>query len=264
MNKLAQLIINHTNGIKTSKSVSIIKKIAKSLKEQGFKPPFMVTAIDNKKDDGYENLVFQEPYSIYDDDQLEEAKPLYVNGEWWIIGGNALYADGDIGDINHEGVVLDKICRDIFDILNINCNDEYIDFKAYIPDIEEAIKEEYPKYDSYKHSYFDFIKKILIKNGYENKKATETVNCLRGNEAIREYGCKYFGWKRVLQNSVQTYDITMNDRKEIYDGIYDILSEDHDVWTDNQIKIYLEIIKTKQNLADISLADLINPEKILR
>ena len=30
-------------------------------------------------------------------------------GEWWIISGQANYADANIGDMNHSGYVIDAI-----------------------------------------------------------------------------------------------------------------------------------------------------------
>lgn len=37
-------------------------------------------------------------------------------GEWWIYpGGHAEYANGDVGDMNHEGFVIQYLSREIYE-----------------------------------------------------------------------------------------------------------------------------------------------------
>jgi len=48
-----------------------------------------------------------------------------LSGEWWIADGQALYADGDIGDMTHEGYAIDYAKRLVLDALGLDTDDEY-------------------------------------------------------------------------------------------------------------------------------------------
>ena len=41
---------------------------------------------------------------------LKESK---FRGEWWFQEGQAVFADGDVGDMNHEAVVIETLKRNI-------------------------------------------------------------------------------------------------------------------------------------------------------
>ena len=53
-------------------------------------------------------------------------------GEYWIQDGSAMFADGDIGDMNHEAMVLESVRAEIASLLGKDefNNAEYVDWDA--------------------------------------------------------------------------------------------------------------------------------------
>ena len=54
-----------------------------------------------------------------------------LRGEYWITGHTVLFADGDIGDMNHEGYALEAIQQDILDRFGEEDWESFIDSHDY-------------------------------------------------------------------------------------------------------------------------------------
>lgn len=117
----------------------------------------------------------------------ELSKIAYIRGEWWIIDGNAEFADDNT---NHSGIVLDHILSnhdidpDRFDLSKVN-------------------------------------DKILLEQGISQ----EEIDYIFDRKDPREYGLEKLGWKRVHGNNIQTQTLTSEDLKSIENGLYDIDEE---------------------------------------
>jgi hypothetical protein len=110
-----------------------------------------------------------------------------LQGEWWVDdNGTALYADGDIGDYNHEMQVIETILSDYFEM-------EEIEDLSNIP-------------------MDDMIERGMNK---------EEIEAVVGTTDAREYAVKHWGWKRVLGNNVETLTLTNADLNTIANGLYD-------------------------------------------
>lgn len=154
-------------------------------------------------------------------------------GEWWIIDGSAVFADGDVGDMNHEAYVIESIKRkyayDEFD------KGEYIEWDEFKKELAlEAFEEEFGKRptEQYYQKYKDKMEDLYLKKLKEMGMTDEEYALAEGIGDAREYGLKNLGWKRVKQNNIQTNTLTVDDLKEIANGLYDIndaLDENSDV-----------------------------------
>ena len=110
-----------------------------------------------------------------------------VTGEFWIVDGSAIAADGDTGDYNHEGVAIDAILAN--------------------HDIDD--------YDTFDNMSID----ELVERGF-NQDEIDAID-FNGRGDPREYVTNNYGWKRLLGNEIETFTLTKSDLDDIADGLYD-------------------------------------------
>jgi hypothetical protein len=170
---------------------------------------------------------------------LDEMK-IYLNealrGEWWIQDGQSVYADGDVGDINHEAHVINVLRSEILTYLGVDLvNYDYApDFNDVADEILDNIKDELTKEeieDWVEHNeYYNVIATYLKRKGDKNIKTK--LSYLKGHNDsgqtmdAREYGLKYLGWVRVKGNEIQVNTLTSEDLKNITKGLYDAYNEE--------------------------------------
>tara|TARA_Y100000310_G_scaffold180635_1_gene180550 strand:+ start:10378 stop:10878 length:501 start_codon:yes stop_codon:yes gene_type:complete len=115
-----------------------------------------------------------------------------ATGEFWITEeGQAYYADGDIGDMNHEMYIRDLVLSE----------------KNLTPDDIDL---------------FSTSEEELAQLGF-NK---EEIDVLLDKVDARDYGLTHYGWKRVADNEVQTWTISSGDMAAIASGLYDAYNEE--------------------------------------
>ena len=131
--------------------------------------------------------------------------------EWWIIDGTAVYADGDVGDMNHAGYVQEMLARDLVEAVNCEAGTSFNDDAdiSHIRDEMDMDGEEFEKF-------------VLETVGFDKEK----WDILNDRVDPRTYGMNVLGWKRVARRSVQTHMFTDGDLKQITDGLYDALGEE--------------------------------------
>jgi len=179
-----------------------------------------------------ELMVYGDPHEfIYMPRNIDVAherlnKNAQLNGEWWIINGSALYADGNVGMMNHEAYVIDHIKRkyayDEFD------KGEYIDWDKFKLELaREKLAEEYGSdlAENLIEKKDPMIKDIYLKKLKEMGMTDEEYALAEGIGDAREYGMKELGWKRVKSNNIQTETLTHQDLKEIADGLWNAYDE---------------------------------------
>jgi len=151
-----------------------------------------------------------------------------VRGEFWIIEGNAIYCDSDIGDIGHEGYVLDTIRNEIMD-------DPEESFTTWEQRVAQEILEEKIEniidpqlkqnlINEYKDNIVPFILEYIENEGVVDAK--EKLLLLFGRGDPREYAMKKWGWKRLMNDNVETWTLTPKDIKNISNGLYDAYDEE--------------------------------------
>lgn len=154
----------------------------------------------------------------------------FLDGEWWIDNGTALFADGDIGDMNHEAYVIEYARNMLADY-----DEDFESWKlseskkVYDKLISETQDEE--EKDDLMDSYNSDPEGFLIDN-LDNtnidQKLFFVANDNVGSNDVRLYAMKNWGWKRVQGKFVETYNLTSSDLESIYEGLYDAYSNDID------------------------------------
>jgi hypothetical protein len=175
-----------------------------------------------------------------------------LRGEWWFEDGQALFADGDVGDTNHEGMVIDRLKREIIDELGGDASDsEYVeDFDAYAEDIFEHIGSDFTPEeieDWKEEDYFSVIKSYILRVGsYELKE--KFLYAYSSNKDAREYALIHWGWQRVKGNVIQTQTLTSRDIKNISNGLYEAYGEQLE---DPEVTFEIEVMATRSYYTEV-------------
>lgn len=162
----------------------------------------------------------------------------FPKGEWWIINGQALFADGDSGEMNHEAYVIDFIQRKYsYDEFQ---HDEWVDWIGFKKKIaQEAYQETYniPLSDKiyYEKKYPELtnqnnpdnpeIEKLILQKLKELGMSQEEYIIAEAKGDARTYGLQELQWKRVKDNNVETQTLTHEDLMDISKGLWDAYDE---------------------------------------
>lgn len=149
-----------------------------------------------------------------------------LSGEWWIIGGNAQYADGDIGDYNHEGMAIEYAQQSIMDgegdwdewkVKAATNMFQKAMMQANTPELKQQVQA---KWDE--DGGEEFLMDALREKGIDNE--TYQVAEMMGDP--REWAIKTLGWKRLQGNNIETYNISASDLHDIANGLWDAYQEE--------------------------------------
>jgi len=135
-----------------------------------------------------------------------------ISGEYWIDdSGNALFTDVDIGDYSHESYVIETV-----QMQYIEDADDWEEFKENI--VQNHI-EENPQDVNISP---DDILAILLKN---MGMTDDEFLIAEGMGDARKFAMKYWGWKRLEGNNVETWTLTNSDLNTIATGLWDAFDE---------------------------------------
>ena len=127
---------------------------------------------------------------------------MQVQGEYWITeGGEVHYADGDVGDYNHESHVIDSVSR--------------------------SVAEELEDYDGgWDEVDLDHLLNFIDENNLEDQINPAEFAVLNGSVDARIFAMEHWGWKTVRDHDVETWNSSSKDLKTIGEGLYEIVSQE--------------------------------------
>lgn len=125
-------------------------------------------------------------------------------GEYWFIDGHVEFADGDIGEMNHDGHVMEYLLS--------SHNMNYTEF-------DRLQHCDYPLPNGSKDLFVE-----MKKRGFKQKE----VQLLCGTGNLTEYALQFLGWKRVEHKRIETWTLTYGDWQSIMQGLNDIAQEDEE------------------------------------
>lgn len=150
-----------------------------------------------------------------------------LQGEWWIIDGQAIYADADIGEMSHEAYVVQSIqSQYAYDKFN---HGEWIDWDGFKIELaKESFQEQYPamNFERFAKTFPEKVKDMYLGKLKEMGISNDEYLIAEGHGDAREYGLKHLGWKRVKQNNIQTETLTSDDLKNIANGLWEAYDEE--------------------------------------
>lgn len=184
---------------------------------------------------------------------LQEAD---LQGEWWFQGGQAMFADGDTGDINHEAMAEDALRREILDDLGVDASDnEYVgDFDELAGEIFDSIGDEFTPAEKEGWSAGNYISVILSYFKQKgNKEALEKMAyAFSSDRDPREYALIHWGWQRVKGNVIQTQTLTEQDLSNIVSGLDDAYADE----MDDSTVFDIEVMSSHTFYSDVPLSVL--------
>lgn len=198
---------------------------------------------------------------------LQEAQ----NGEWWIYpGGDAQFADGNVGDSNHEGYVIDHVTREIYEHFVGYSNEEQMGYlENWEKDIAQALESEGRLSEEEIVEWLEgsgpapiLVKKLLEDGVYKDpEQANFAVFGAYGTQSkdMREYAMKYLGWKRMTTHAGSTYlqtwfltDSDLDTMKRGVDSAWGDSWDDEEEYTPEHV-IYIEVMSNNREFNDIPL-----------
>jgi hypothetical protein len=165
-----------------------------------------------------------------EDEESDPREEYSIRGEYWISkDGSIEFADGDIGDMNHEGLVIQRVLGEIGNALHMYNDDpswemivDYVE-KEYNSEGESELSEEE-------------IEKLIeeeISSMFANPKAAIEVARLGGD--AREFAMEYYGDKWCRGNNVTSWNLAPEDIAAISEGVSEIVYQE----TDEDPSLYL-------------------------
>ena len=164
--------------------------------------------------------------------------------EYWFHDNDVEYADGDVGDKNHEMIAEDYILNQFIPYERLpEFNDEYGLSKEKL---ETSAKENYD-FIEYLTNKYQLPEQEIIDNIYEYNyinwllTGDDTLQTPKSKELFdalydpRKYALEKLGWIRVQGNYIQTYNLDQTHLDEIVNGLREIFGS-HDEEFDKHIQ----------------------------
>jgi len=161
-----------------------------------------------------------------------------ITGEYWIHDdGDAEYCDGDIGDMNHEGIVLNRVQRDIVEKVGdvkkdtgsglargIYVTDDGVDWDGW----KDAKANELlvQRYGEQADDHEDEGEELLLQAAHGGGVSDEEWEAAEGLGDLRDFAMEHWGWKAVRGPHVDTWTLTPHDMSTIAAGLNDILDQE--------------------------------------
>ena len=200
-----------------------------------------------------------------------------IANEYWIDeSGNATFADGDAGvDVqNHEQQVVEAILGKYglsseetgsfaggidsefiqhFAANNLDKCVAFLKANNWLPESYDEMAVENPKAATSLVGYNLTLESILQILGATPEEAA----CGAGKGDARDFALKNWGWKRVGDGRVETWDLTPQSLKIMGDGLGNIAFEDgHDFDSEEEPKYNIYVASTRAYYRDVPLSVL--------
>jgi len=164
-----------------------------------------------------------------------DIEDLPITGEYWFDGnGNAQYADGDIGDMNHEAYVIQRCGLEVASYFNLDLNDN--DFSSLEDDILSDIRDEVDdSWGEIENDPADAIIKYLV-NFFkipENKASDLVLTAYGSTTDAREYAIKNWNWIRVHRTNIEVNKLNVDTLRNVAKGINDALHQEGNMYEDS-------------------------------
>jgi len=151
--------------------------------------------------------------------------------EWWLMGGQAVFADGDIGDRNHEAVAWDYLYSEFVEACN--AADEPIDLlgemlpedgdgfdptalRTAVQQWADMMQKEGKISEEVADDPFPFLSREL---GWDEAKLDEVMDS--GTSDIRLYAAREWGWVQLKDFDLTAYKLNRSVLKNVADSLWD-------------------------------------------
>jgi hypothetical protein len=167
-----------------------------------------------------------------------------LQGEWWLQDGTAVFADSDVGDINHEHLVIQHCVEHVLDCFEASGNEvlralisgiryfieadgvDVVAIRTYINDESDSMQKNGDISMTVADDIYDYMLKESKADEQQFKIAMD-----EGYPDSRLYGVQHLGWIRVQQSNVEVWEINKTTLIQAANGLYDAYGEDAELAT---------------------------------
>ena len=184
-----------------------------------------------------------------------------LRGEWWLTESGPLFADGDVGNANHEILAQEQAVRDFTaDLVRManESNDQAFKDRVYKFDdeISRLTDEEGMDLDSaqrlVRESFKDNIEELSQSVPETDRPMFKaSADAAMGKIDARDYGLQK-GWARVQGNNIQMQRVTDSSLRRVADNLSE--AEDPDVLSEQTFTI--EDMTARRTYDDVPFAEL--------
>lgn len=146
-----------------------------------------------------------------------------IRGEYWIVNGDVMFADGDVGDMNHEAYAVDHAAREIAEIFGGDINSDM----ASSEELEEIVLEFFREEKGEEVSDWYSAAKDYLSGSPDREKLLATLEVSVGGGDPREVAMRYWGWKWCRGSNIGTWTFTSADRQSIVSGLDQITEQEY-------------------------------------
>lgn len=194
---------------------------------------------------------------------FEWDSPNEIRGEYWVEDGFVNFADGDVGDQNHERIAIDRVIGQFADEVNDLAEELEVEHEEVSP-YGEVDQEAF-------QSTLQAIREKLEETMQEHQADAyimQQLGCdepayaiLMGYGEARVYVMEHLGWIAVRSNNIELFGYDGKRQKEIADSIQQILYEEYgeDETDPSQVELSVYDHKTGKSWY-ATLQDLEQPE----
>lgn len=161
---------------------------------------------------------------------------IVVRGEYWFDErGNAQYADGDTGDMNHEAYVIQRCTNEVLNYFRLD-SDNVGDLSEFQDEIIQIVQNKVgDSWGDIEDDPASAIIKYLVKFfKIPEEKADELVLTAYGSRGdAREYAIKNWNWIRVHGPNIEVNKLNAETMKKVAEGVRDALEQEGDMYEDD-------------------------------
>lgn len=172
-------------------------------------------------------------------------------GEYWYADGQLMFADGDIGDMNHESFAIQAATGKILDALDIEDNGDSILLSDYDSEVQEALGLDDPTGAEQNKA----LVSRLVESGMKEDEAIATVDAANSNGDARVYGVERLGWMRVKGSDVDVASVNASTMRSAADAVESAMDEEG-VESEDDPEVNLFDYKTQRYYRSVPLSVL--------
>jgi hypothetical protein len=192
-----------------------------------------------------------------------------IRGEYWIIDGFVDFADGDVGDRNHEGIAIDHIVSQYADDV-ASLAEDLVDQEVLEPgnyEVDHYGEVDYEAFETVINLIWTTLTDKMMDQLSAEQYIMESLNCdeetfytLLNRGDPRLYVMKRMGWIAVRGNNVELFGYDAGRQKEIADAIHEIIHQEHGQEPDpSQIELSIDDHKSNKSWY-LTLQELEQPQ----
>ena len=212
-------------------------------------------------------MIFEKLYRKILKENRYGSEELAIKGEYWFDeDGSTMYADGDVGDMNHEAYVIQRCSNEVADMIGMdtgrfeNCP-TIEDFEEFLRDENKESEEIIEKLDN---GEVQQVILDIIGDNDANQKLTKCALDLGGD--ARKYAIETWGWSRVHGANIEVKKLDVDTVNRVSRGIWNALEEEGLIYEDDERNkagqtVYWISTYTGKSYS-IKLDDMDSPESI--